>query len=293
MLRSSRGDDVARLEPWLDGFAFLEGPRWHDGRLWFSDMHARRIYAASEDGALEAIARVPECPSGLGWLPDGRLVLVSMEDRKLLRRESDGTLATHADLSGIAAYHCNDMVVDAEGRAYVGNFGSAIHTGQKPRAAKLALVQPDGAASVAADDLSFPNGAVITPDGRTLILGESFGRRLTAFDIDPASGALSRRRVWAALDGGAVPDGICLDAEGAIWVASPMSREFLRVHEGGRVSQRIPCGERMAIACMLGSADRRTLFALTSATIDPYECRRLRSARVERVRVDVPGAGLP
>jgi len=284
---------VAQLEPWLDGFAFLEGPRWHEGRLWFSDMHARRVYAASEDGAVEAIARVPECPSGLGWLPDGRLLVVSMEDRKLLRREADGALVTHADLSGIASYHCNDMVVDAAGRAYVGNFGFDIHTGQKPSAAKLALVQPGGAASVAATDLMFPNGAVITPDGATLIVGESFGRRLTAFDLDPSSGALSNRRVWAALDGGAVPDGICLDAEGAIWVASPMSREFVRVHEGGRVSQRIACGERMAIACMLGGADRRTLFALTSATIDPYECRRLRSARVERVRVDAPGAGMP
>jgi len=284
---------MAQLEPWLDGFAFLEGPRWRDGRLWFSDMHARRVYAASEDGAVEAIARLPECPSGLGWLPDGRLLVVSMEDRKLLRREAAGTLVTHADLSGIAGYHCNDMVVDAAGRAYVGNFGFDIHTGQKPSAAKLALVQPDGATSIAAEDLMFPNGAVITPDGRTLIVGESFGRRLTAFDIDAASGALSNRRVWAALEDGAVPDGICLDAEGAIWVSSPMSREFLRVHEGGRVSQRIPCGERMAIACMLGGADRRTLFALTSATIDPYECRRLRSARIERVRVDAPGAGLP
>jgi sugar lactone lactonase YvrE len=216
-----------------------------------------------------------------------------MEDRKLLCREADGALTTHADLSGVATYHCNDMVVDAAGRAYVGNFGFDIHTGQKPRAAQLALVQPGGAVSVAARELSFPNGAVITPDGRTLVVGESFGRRLTAFAIDAATGALSRRRVWAALEGGAVPDGICLDAEGAIWVASPMSRELLRVHEGGRISQRIACGERMAIACMLGGADRRTLFALTSATIDPDECRRLRSARVERLRVEVPGAGRP
>jgi sugar lactone lactonase YvrE len=215
-----------------------------------------------------------------------------MEDRKLLRREASGELATHADLSGVAIYHCNDMVVDARGRAYVGNFGFDLHTQQKPRPAKLALVQPDGAVSEAAKDLQFPNGAVITPDGRTLIVGESFGQRLTAFDVDSASGALSRRRVWAAL-AGAVPDGICLDAEGAIWVASPMTREVVRVHEGGRVSQRIASGERMAIACMLGGADRRTLYVLTSPSIDPDECRRLRSARIERVRVDVPGAGLP
>jgi sugar lactone lactonase YvrE len=284
---------VAQLEPWLDGFAFLEGPRWHAGRLWFSDMHAQRVYAASEDGAVEAVARVPECPSGLGWLPDGRLLVVSMEDRKLLRREPDGELVTHADLSAVATYHCNDLVVDARGRAYVGNFGFDLHTQQKPRAAQLALVQPDGAVSVAASALEFPNGAVITPDGHTLIVAESFGRRLSAFEIDAASGALSKRRVWAALSDGAVPDGICLDAEGAIWVASPMSRELVRVHEGGSVSQRIACGERMAIACMLGGADRRTLFALTSTSIEPGECRRTRSARIERLRVDVPGAGLP
>jgi sugar lactone lactonase YvrE len=284
---------VAQLEPWLDGFAFLEGPRWHAGRLWFSDMHAGRVYAASEGGTVEAVARVPACPSGLGWLPDGRLLVVSMEDRRVLRREAGGELVTHADLSAIATHHCNDMVVDAAGRAYVGNFGFDLHAQQKPRAARLALVQPHGGVSVAASDLEFPNGAVITPDGRTLIVGESFGNRLTAFDIDSASGALSRRRVWAALAGGAVPDGICLDAEGAIWVASPMTRELLRVHEGGRVSQRIACGERLAIACMLGGTDRRTLFALTSASIDPDACRRLRSARIERVRVDAPGAGLP
>ena len=283
---------MLKLEPWLDGFAFLEGPRWHDGRLWFSDMHARRVYAASEDGSVEAIARVSECPSGLGWLPDGRLLVVSMEDRKLLRRERDGRLVQHADLSGVATYHCNDMVVDARGRAYVGNFGFDLHLQQKPRAAALALVQADGAVTEAARDLQFPNGAVITPDRRTLIVGESFGRRLSAFEIDAASGALSKRRVWAAL-GDAVPDGICLDADGAIWVASPMTREVVRVHEGGRISERISCGERMAIACMLGGADRRTLFVMTSTGIGPDECRRLRSARVERVRVDVPGAGLP
>jgi sugar lactone lactonase YvrE len=282
---------VAQLEPWLDGFMFLEGPRWHAGRLWFSDMHARRVYAAAEDGTVEAIARVPESPSGLGWLPDGRLLIVSMEDRKLLRREANGSLALHADLSAIATFHCNDMVVDAMGRAYVGNFGFDLHAQPTGRSAKLALVQPDGTVSVAASNLEFPNGAVITPDGRTLIVGESFGARLTAFEIDAASGALSKRRVWAQLKG-AVPDGICLDAEGAIWVASPLSKELLRVHEGGRISQRI-ASDRMLIACMLGGADRRTLFVLSATSITPSECVRTRSGRIERLRVEVPGAGLP
>lgn len=283
---------MSKLEPWLDGFAFLEGPRWHAGRLWFSDMHARRVFAASEAGVVEAIARVPESPSGLGWLPDGRLLVVSMEDRKLVRQEAGGVLVPHADLSGVATFHCNDMVVDARGRAYVGNFGYDLHVQAKPRPAALALVQPDGTVSVAARDLQFPNGAVITPDGGTLIVGESFGQQLTAFSIDAASGALSQRRVWARL-AGAVPDGICLDADGAVWVASPMSREVLRVHEGGRVSQRISSGDRMAIACMLGGADRRTLFVLTSTGIVPDECRLARAARIERVRVETPGAGLP
>ena len=282
---------MAQLETWLGDFAFLEGPRWHAGRLWLSDMHAQRVYAVDESGALEAIARVPACPSGLGWLPDGRLLVVSMEDRKLLRRERDGTLVVHADLGGVATFHCNDMVVDAKGRAYVGNFGFDLHAQEKPRPAALALVQPDGAVSVAARDLAFPNGAVITPDGSTLIVGESFEGRLTAFEIDAASGALSKRRVWAQLEG-AVPDGICLDAEGAIWVASPVTREVLRVHAGGRVSQRI-ASPRMVIACMLGGADRRTLFVLTADSTDPFTCVRRRSARIERLRVDAPGAGLP
>src|SRR5262245_56707406 len=161
-------------------------------------MHTQRVYAADENGRVEAVARVPESPSGLGWLPDGRLLVVSMEDRALLRRERDGRLVPHADLSKVADYHCNDMVVDAVGRAYVGNFGFDLHKGEKPRPTQLALVQPDGRVSVAARDLRFPNGAVITPDGRTLIVGESFGGCLTAFEIG-TDGALSKRRTFAAL----------------------------------------------------------------------------------------------
>ena len=275
----------------LGGLKFPEGPRWHDGRLWFSDQHAREVIAVDTTGRRETIVQVAGHPSGLGWLPDGTLLIVSMNDRKLLRLAGT-SLEEVADLSGIASFHCNDMVVDAAGRAYVGNFGFDLHAAEKPRAASLALVQRSGVVSAAADDLQFPNGAVITPDGRTLIVGESFGRRLTAFDIDPASGALSNRRVWAPL-ADAVPDGICLDAEGAVWVASPMTREVLRVHEGGRISERIASGEPMAIACMLGGADRRTLFVLTSPSIEPDECRRVRGARIERVRVEVPGAGFP
>ncbi len=274
----------------LDGLAFPEGPRWRDGELWFSDMHAHEIVAMKPDGTRRTILSHTCAVSGLGWLPDGRLLFVSMDDRKVMRQERDGAIVTHADLSAIATWHCNDMVVDREGRAYVGNFGFSLHPPADPVAAKLALVTPDGAVSVAADDLLFPNGAVITPDGKTLIVGESFGRKLTAFSIG-ANGALSNRRVFADT-APAVPDGICLDAEGAIWIASPTTNEIVRFKEGGAVTHRIATG-RMAIACMLGGGDRNTLYVLTSESTDPDECRRFKSARIEAVAMDVPGAGLP
>jgi sugar lactone lactonase YvrE len=279
------------LETLAEGFAFLEGPRWHDGRLWVSDMHDHRVLTLDAKGRSETICEVSQQPSGLGWLPDGRLLVVSMVDRRVLRLEAQG-LVEHADLSGpgLASFHCNDMVVDARGRAYVGNFGFDFQAGEEHREKVLLLVEPDGSVRVVADGLSFPNGSVITPDGRTLVVGESWAARLTAFDIHE-DGSLHGRRVWAALPG-AVPDGCCLDAEGAIWVASPMSSELLRVREGGEVLARVPT-QQMAIACMLGGADRRTLFVLTAPSTQREECRRLRSARIETLRVDVPGAGRP
>jgi sugar lactone lactonase YvrE len=277
------------LTPLAEGFAFLESPRWRDGKLWVSDMHDDRVLTVDLAGRRETVVEVPGRPSGLGWLPDGRLLVVSMTERRLLRLDACG-LGVAADLSGIATFHCNDMVVDAHGRAYVGNFGYDFESGEAPRLAVLALVLPDGTVRVAADDLAFPNGAVFTPDGRTVIVGESFGMRLTAFDVAP-DGMLGRRRVWAALEG-AVPDGICLDAEGAVWVASPLGKEVLRVREGGQVVERIPTASQ-AIACMLGGADRRTLFVLTAQSFNRDECRHQRNARIEVVGVDVPGAGLP
>jgi sugar lactone lactonase YvrE len=284
MLARMRKTDVL-----LDGLAFAEGPRWRDGRLWFSDMHDQRVKTVDLDGRCEEIVRVENDPSGLGWLPDGRLLVVSMRDRKLLRLDRDG-LREHGDLSHIATYHCNDMVTDAQGRSYVGNFGSDFESGAPPRTAKLALVLPDGSVRVAAEELSFPNGTVITPDGRTLIVGESFGGRLTAFDI-AGDGSLSNRRVWAQLEK-AVPDGICLDAENAIWVASPLSGEVLRVREGGEVTERIRVASQ-AIACMLGGPRRTTLFVCTSESLRGDDCRAKRSAKIEVVEVSVPGAGLP
>ncbi len=273
----------------LDGLVFGEGPRWHDGKLWFSDMHAHRVMTVNLDGKTETIAEVPGQPSGLGWLPDGRLLVVSMTDRRLLRLDPDG-LTEAADLRELASYHCNDMVVDRQGRAYIGNFGFDFIARQPFAPAEIVLVTPDGNARVVADEMAFPNGSVITPDGRTLIVGETYGSRLTAFDIKP-DGSLTGRRVWAQLEQ-AVPDGICLDAEGAIWVASPMSAEVLRVREGGEVPHRIKVSTQ-AYACMLGGPERRTLFVLTAETTNPDEARAKKSGRVETVEVDVPGAGLP
>lgn len=277
------------LETLLDGLAFGEGPRWHEDKLWFSDMHAQCVMTVDLDGKSEIICHVQGDPSGLGWLPDGRLLIVSMRDRRLLRLDQAG-LTQVADISHLASWHCNDMVVDLQGRAYIGNFGFDLHTQAKPSKAEIVLVMPNGDARVVADDMSFPNGTVITPDGKTLIVGESFGGGLTAFDIE-ADGSLSDRRQWAKLEG-AVPDGICLDAENAIWVASPVSAEVLRVHEGGEVSQRVPVSTQ-AFACMLGGPDRKTLFVLTAGSSGPEECKAKRDGRVEIMPVEVPGAGLP
>jgi sugar lactone lactonase YvrE len=279
----------AKAEILLDGLAFPEGPRWHAGRLWFSDMHDLRVRTLDLRGRSEVVVEVPGSPSGLGWLPDGRLLVVSMTDRRLLRLEPQG-LVLHADLAALATYHCNDMVTDARGRSYVGNFGYDIHTGAPQRDAELVLVEADGRARVAASALRFPNGTVITPDGRTLVVGESAAARLTAFDLAD-DGSLSNRRVWAQL-AGAVPDGICLDAEGCIWVASPLGQELLRVERGGRVTQRVQVSRR-AIACALGGDDRQTLFALTADAFEPEACRAARRGAVEVARVDVAGAGFP
>ena len=273
----------------LDGLMFGEGPRWHQRKLWFSDIQARQVMTVDLEGKAETVVEVPGQPSGLGWLPDGRLLVVSMADRRLLRLDSEG-LAEVADLSKLASCHCNDMVVDQQGRAYIGNFGFDLIAQQPFAPAEIILVTPDGDARIVAEDIAFPNGTVITPDGRTLIVGETWAARLTAFDIEP-DGSLTRRRLWAQLER-AVPDGICLDADGAIWVASPVSAEVLRVREGGEVTHRVKVSTQ-AYACMLGGPERRTLFILTAETSHPGEARRKASGRIEIVEVDVPGAGLP
>lgn len=278
------------LKPFLGQLAFPESPRWHEGALWFSDFYTHRVQRVGMDGRCETVVSVPGQPSGLGWLPDGRLLVVSMTERRLLRLEGS-VLVEVADLSKLAPFHCNDMVVDAKGRAYIGNFGFDMAARETPRSTGLILVLPDGQARVVAQDLHFPNGTVITPDGRTLIIGESYASRLTAFDIAP-DGSLSGRREWARLDK-ATPDGICLDAEGAIWMASPISREVIRVREGGVVTQRMATPGQ-ALACMLGGPDRCTLFVLMGKVmVTPEQSRQNLTGTIFTLRVEVPGAGLP
>jgi sugar lactone lactonase YvrE len=285
------------------GLHFGEGPRWHEGRLWYSDFYDHAVHAINLEGEDERVLEVPGQPSGLGWMPDGSLLVVSMTDRTV-RRWNGATLELHAELLPHATFHANDMVVDASGRAYVGNFGFDLDTfidehgidglfgepGATPTV--LCRVDPDGSVSVAADDMVFPNGTVITPDGRTMVIAETLGLRLTAFDIGQ-DGSLSNRRTWADLSGAMIaPDGICLDEEGRVWVANAVAPSCLRVAEGGEILDEVTLSQT-AFACMLGGPERRHLFAMTAP--DSNHAKRTASAdgRIEVVEVDVPHAGLP
>lgn len=272
----------------LDGLGFPEAPRWHNGALWFSDMTDGRVYRMTASGRARPMVQVAGQPSGLGWLPDGRLLVVSMQDRALWRLDPDG-LVQLADLSMLADFHCNDMVVDRHGRAYVGNFGFDLPAKAAPQSTHLILVTPEGHARIVADDLMFPNGAVITPDGRTLIVAETFASRLTAFTIEE-NGDLSDRREWAVLER-FTPDGICLDSEGAVWAASPIGAEVLRIVEGGQVTHRIGVERPHAIACALGGADGCTLFIASGRiSFNTERSREQRSGCIETVRVPFAGA---
>ena len=291
---------ISNIEVLLEGLHFGEGPRWRDGRLWFSDFYDRAVRTVALDGATTTAVELDgDEPSGLGWLPDGRLLVVSMQRRLLLRLEGD-TLVEHADLSGVATYHCNDMVVDGAGRAYVGNFGfdlnAAAESGNFAAAlaayegASVARVDPDGTVSAATPPLRFPNGTVITPDGTTMIIAESLGRRLSAFTIEP-DGSLTDQRIWAEL-GFMTPDGITLDAEGAVWLADAGGPRCVRVREGGEVLQVIDT-QQPCFACMLGGPDGHHLFMLTAASSRPAIASAERTGRILVTTVEVPHAGLP
>jgi sugar lactone lactonase YvrE len=273
----------------LDGLGFGEGLRWHEDRLWFSDFYAHTVSSFALSGDLRVEVELDERPSGLGWLPDGRLLLVAMDSRQVLRREPGGELVVHADLSSVATSHANDMVVAADGTAYVGNFGADMASGEPRNDARLAIIRPDGTVLGGPEGLAFPNGSVITPDGSTLIVGESMAQRYRAFPILP-DGTLGEPRLWADL-GGRFPDGCTLDAAGAIWFADAMAPEVARVAEGGEVLDVIALPDR-CFACALGGPDGRSLFVATASTFpggnDPDW-----SGRIWRIEVEVAHAGRP
>lgn len=296
----------------LDGLYFGEGPRWHDGHLWFSDMHGHRVVrlaigesldseATAEMGATaETVLEMDfDEPSGLGWLPDGRLLVVAMTTQKLYRQEADGSLTQHADISPLVDGDINDMIVAADGTAYVGHMGYRIHGGLDQRkSAETIRVTPDGQASIAADQLEAPNGHVLTPDGQTLIVAESAASRLTAFDI-ASDGTLSSRRLFAQLPPAseelriATPDGICLDEQGAVWVADPRGRRVFRVLAGGEITDSYSYADVMPVACVLAGADRRTLCICVAVDWRREVVLQAPTARIDAVRVDVAGAGRP
>jgi sugar lactone lactonase YvrE len=272
------------------GLALGESPRWHEDRLWFVDMGTHRVGAVGPDGAYELVADVPGMPMGIGWLPDGRMLIVSSQDGQLLQRDEDGKLTGYADLSTLDSHPWSDMAVDGRGNAYVGCIGFDFPDGP-PSPGILALVTRDGVVRRVAEDLMFPNGIAVTADNSTLIVAESYAHRLTAFDIAP-DGTLGNRRVWAELPGD-FPDGICLDAEGAVWYASVPGRHCVRVREGGEVLRTIEL-DGGCFACVLGGEGRRTLFVMIADWGGPQSMTgEQRTGRAVAIEVEVPGVGWP
>jgi sugar lactone lactonase YvrE len=295
-----------QLRTVLEGGGFFEGPRWHEGSWWVSDFYRHTVSRVTPDGAETVVVEVEGQPSGLGWLPDGSLVVVSMKDHRVLRY-ADGTLSTHADLTEHCGGHLNDLVVTDAGQVFVGDFGFDLMGGGDARTASLKRIDPDGTVSVAADGLQFPNGMVVPPDGGTLVVGETLGNRYTAFDLG-ADGTLANRRVWAPLGPevtgrttGEVlgqltvaPDGCALDAEGYVWAADAIGGRVVRVAEGGAIVDEVAAPEGLGVfACMLGGDDGRTL--LLCCAPDFYEHNRApaREAVLLATEVDVPHAGRP
>lgn len=281
----------------MTGLVFVESPRWHDGRLWFSDWGTQEIIAVDEHGASEVVVRIPAAggagqpgirPACIDWIPDGRLLIVAGRDRLLLRREPDGSIVTHADLKRLSDTTWNDIVVDGRGNAYVGNTGFDFPDGAFATGI-IAVVGADGAARQVAEGVSFVNGMAVTADNSTLVVAESYAKRLTAFDI-ASDGSLSKGRLWADLNDG-YPDGICIDADNAVWYGDVPNKRCVRVHEGGEVLQTINL-DRGCFACALGGADRRTLFLLAADWRGPSTLD-ARSGQVLAVEAPVAGAGWP
>jgi sugar lactone lactonase YvrE len=276
----------------MTGIAFGEQPRWHDGRLWLSDWGPGEVIAVDLDGESEVVLRIGSFPCCVDWLPDGRLLVVSTRDGLLLRREPDGSLVTHGDLSSVSTPAAgNELVVDGRGSAYVNGGGFNLMAGEPFAPGIIALVTRDGSARRVAEGLAFPNGMLVTADNETLIVAESYAKRLTAFEI-AADRSLSDRRVWADLGDG-VPDGICLDAEGAVWYADVPNKRCVRVREGGEVLQTIEL-DRGCFACALGGPDRRTLFMTATEWNGPENMfAEPRTGQVLTAEAPAPGVGWP
>lgn len=289
-----------------DGLTYLEGPRWHQGTLWFVDFYTNGVYRVNAQGEALKVLHVEHQPSGLGWLPDGRMLVVSMKDRKVLRQEADGRIVTHADLWDLCGGHANDMVVAPNGNAYVGNFGFDLMGGAPYQSAGLILVRPDGSAQTVAEGLCFPNGTVISPDGNKLIINELFGNRISQFDIHP-DGTLGPRRDFANYgdlgdepDLGKrleraqiIPDGLALDAEGAVWFADTLNLRAVRMAEGGKILETIDTNPEGIFAVALGGDDGKTLFLCAAPDWDEGKRKAARQARMLSTRVDVGHAGTP
>jgi sugar lactone lactonase YvrE len=283
----------------VDKIYFGECPRWHEGRLWFSDFFAHAVKSVSLQGDLRTEFEIDDQPSGLGWMPDGTMLIVSMAKQQVLRRSPNGTISVHAQLPD-GGYYTNDMVVDPSGAAYVGNFGFDLEAEMLARGipnvlenhptARIVRVAPDGTIKIVAEDMHFPNGTVITPDGRTLIVAETLAGALTAFDIAP-DGSLINRRPWAST-WPRVPDGIALNADENIWIANVLAPECALLAEGGRVVEVVET-DQPCYACMLGGDDGHTLFMCTAPTSLVPETDAPPLGKILIAHVDVPHAGLP
>jgi len=277
-------------KPLLAGLVFPESPRWHGDRLWLADWGAQQIIAVDLEGKSEVMGHVASFPFSIDWLPDGRLLVVSAAERRLLREAPDGALAPYTDLSGLSRWPWNEIVADGRGNTYVNNIGFDFPGGEFDPGI-IALVTPDGSAQVVADGVAFPNGMAVTPDNATLIVAESYANLLTAFSI-AADGTLADRRVWADLPGDH-PDGICLDADGAVWYADVGNRHCVRVAQGGEVRQSVGL-DRGCFACILGGPDGRTLFAVANQWEGTSAMGEAKAAgQVLAVQAPAPAAGWP
>jgi len=268
----------------IENLMFPECPRWHGGNLWFSDMHGRRVFCVDLQGNIIETIDILGEPGGLGWLPSGELLIVSMQERRVYRW-SGNKLHQHACLADIHTRQSNDMVVDKLGNAYIGNIGFDIHSGEAPQLTALARVDAQGNVSKATDSLMCPNGMVILDEGKTLVVAETFARQLTAYTI-AEDGTLRDRRVWADL-GKFVPDGICADDEGCIWVSACIHHACLRVQQGGEILDRIDIGRDNPFSCVLGGENGKRLFICVATNSEPSVTQRLKSGRIEYVDVSV------